>query len=287
MRGIVKVWVSVVVATLLIANVGYAQQKSTCRKIVDEMMVAIGEIKTMRYTLSQSERIDGELGSAKQDVKVAFNPFKLYIYNYAPNDGAEVLYIEGKNNGNALVNPGSFPYINLNLDPYGSILRKGQHHTMFESGFDYLKGIIQSAMDTTGEEFDKYFKLEGTGMQDGRACHKVVITFDAFGYVNYKVKKGQDIMDIAKELNVSEYMIVRKNEDVDWYDDVNEGQVIKVPNAYCKKSVFYIDKINKLPIKSEMFDDKGLFEKYGVSNLKVNTIITDAEFDEDFEDYDF
>ncbi|MBL4656827.1 MAG: DUF1571 domain-containing protein [Flavobacteriales bacterium] len=278
---------ALIMVTTVIALEVSGQQRSQCRKIIDDMMISIGKVKTLRYTLAQNERVDGELGSAKQDVKVTFNQFKLYIYNYEPNDGAEVLYIEGTNGGDALINPGSFPYINLNLDPYGSLLRKGQHHTMHESGFNYLKGIIQFAVDTAGEDFDKYFKLEGTAMHDGIACHKVVITFEDFKYVDYKVKRGEDLIDIGRARHISEFMIMRENDDVDWYDDVKEGQIIKIPLVYAKKSVLYIDKVRKLPIKQEMSDDKGLFERYSMTKLKVNTVITDEEFDEDFSDYDF
>ena len=272
---------------IVIPIVTNAQQKSECKRVIDEMMIAIGKIKTLRYTLSQNERVKGKMGSAKQDVKVTFNPFKLYIYNHEPNEGAEVLYIEGTNDGDALVNPGSFPYFNLNLDPYGSLLRKGQHHTLHESGFDYLKSIIQFAVDTAGKDFDKYFKLEGTAIHDGRACYKVVITFDNYKYVNYKVKKGQDVLDIAKERMVSEFMILRENKDVDWYDDVKEGQIIKIPIVYAKRSILWIDKVKYLPIKQEMYDDKGLFERYSMSNLRVNPPIAPEEFTEDYKDYDF
>jgi len=287
MSGCTRIVVGLLISGVLMANGSSAQQKSECRRIIDEMVHTIDGVRSLRYTLSQNERVDGVLGSAKQDVKVTFNPFKLYIYNYEPNDGAEVLYVEGHNNGDALINPGSFPYINLNLDPMGSLLRKGQHHTMLESGFNYLNGIIKFAMDTAGADFDKYFKLDGTAFHDGRACHKVVVAFDDFNYVNYKVKRGQTVLDIATERMVSEYMIVRENDDVDDYYDVSEGQVIKVPVVYARRTVLYIDKVKHLPIKQEMSDDKGLFERYSMTNLKVNLTIAPEEFQEDYKDYDF
>jgi hypothetical protein len=287
MRSYRKESLGLLIGFLLVTNVSLAQQKPECRKVVDEMIRTIGTIKSLRYTLTQAERVDGKLGSTKQDFKIIFHPLKLYIYSYEPNDGAEVLYIEGQNDGDALVNPASFPYINLNLDPMGSLLRRGQHHTMFESGFNYLSNIIKFAIDTAGADFDKYFKLDGTVFHDGRACHKVVITFDDFKYVDYKVKKGQTVLDIATERMVSEYMIVQVNDDIDNYYDVKEGQVIKIPILYAKRTVLYIDKVKHLPIKQEMSDDKGLFERYSMTNLKVNPTIAPEEFQEDYKDYDF
>jgi len=287
MQKFIKISLLIIIGSSLSANMAFAPQKSECRRIIDEMMVAIGKIKTLRYTLTQNERVDGKLGQAKQDVKVSFNPFKLYIYTHEPDKGAEVLYVEGTNDGDALVNPASFPYINLNLDPYGSLLRRNQHHTLFESGFNYLGDIIQFAIDTAGADFDKYFKLMGTATYDGRLCHKVIVTFADFKYVNYTVKKGQTVLDIAKAKMISEFMIVQENDDVDDYDDIKEGQVIKIPIVYAKRSVLYIDKVKHLPIKQEMSDDKGLFERYAMSNLRVNTVIAPEEFTEDYKDYDF
>ena len=33
-----------------------------------------------------------------------------YMLNESPKEGAEILYLEGKNDNKALVNPNSFPY---------------------------------------------------------------------------------------------------------------------------------------------------------------------------------
>ena len=57
--------------------------------------------------------------------------------------------------------------------------------------------------------------------------------------------------------------------------------------VYAKKSVVYIDRINYLPLKQEMYDDKGLFEKYEFLNLKINPTIYEEEFTEGFKDYNF
>jgi len=263
------------------------QETLDCESIINKMITAIDKIETLRYTLNINERIDGRMISGKQDVKLVVNPFKVYVYSQIPNEGAEVLWVSGKNGGDALVNPAAFPYINLNLDPYGSIMRKDQHHTLHKSGFNYLKKIIEFAIDTAGADFDNYFLFKGIATVGNRDCYKVVIEYDSFNYLNYTVRKGQTILDIAQERLLSEYMIVSVNPDVDDYDDISEGQIIKIPVVYIKKSVLHIDKINYLPIKQEMYDEKGLFEKYEFSNLKINSIILEEEFTEGYKDYNY
>src|SRR5688572_17095578 len=92
------------------------------RELVAKVFESIENVKTLRYNLQCNERINGRIQHTESQVKLQVAPRKLYLSLKGP----EVLWISGKNNGNALVNPGAFPYINLNLDPYGSLMRKDQ-----------------------------------------------------------------------------------------------------------------------------------------------------------------
>ena len=263
------------------------KENTSPREIIDEMLSSIGRIKSLKFKLVQEERIGDKLISSEKDIKLTLSPLKIYLYNYFPDKGAEVLWVEGKNDGNALINPNSFPFFNLNLDPYGKILRKNQHHTVFELGFDYLAQIIRTAMNKVDHDIDKYCKYEGTIKWNNVLCHKLVIEYDDFKYIPYTVQKDETVVSIAKKLNVGEYMIVEINPAVDFYDDVKQGQQIKAPNAYAKKTILYIDKRNNLPIVQMMYDEKGLYEKYEFHNLQVNPIISAEEFTREYKDYDF
>ncbi len=96
------------------------------RELIDKIFAAVDNVKTVRYNLQCNERIKGKMQHTESKVKLQISPRKLYLYI----KGIEVLWVQGQNNGNALVNPNSFPYINLNLDPYGSLMRADQHHTI-------------------------------------------------------------------------------------------------------------------------------------------------------------
>lgn len=202
--------------------------------------------------------------------------------------GPEVLWVEGKNNGNALVNPNGFPYINLNLDPMGSILRENQHHTINEIGFDYYASIVRSSIKFAGPKFDVYFKLNGEITWNKRACYSVTADYPEFKYVDYTVKKGEDLIKIARTLCVSEFMVQEANNDkVSDYYDVSEGQVIKVPILYGKKTELLIDKQYMLPINTKVYDGKGLFESYEYDILLVDPPLKDEEFTKGYKDYHF
>ena len=253
------------------------------REIIDQMLKAVDNVKTLTYHLKVNERIKGTILSTQSVVKLQRSPRKLYLFLYGP----EVLWIEGKNNGNALVNPGAFPFFSLNLDPYGATLRKDQHHTIHEVGFDYLSDIIRASVKKTGDKFDRNFLFIGEEKGGARACYKIIITYPEFAFNNYTVKKGEDLVAIARKFKISEYMILENNPAVDNFSNVKEGQQIKIPNAYGKLTTLLIDKEYLLPIFNKIFDDKGLFESYEYQELKVNVKIPEEEFTKEFKGYHF
>lgn len=255
----------------------------TVQKLFEEVLSSIANIKTMRYKLQCNERIKGHMQYTESSVKLQISPRKLYIAVRGP----EVLWIEGKNNGDALVNPGTFPYINLNLDPNGTLMRKDQHHTINEMGMLYLADILKDGIRRAGNNMEKYFTIVGEDKHDGHDCYKVSISFHDFAWQPYTVKAGENMTTIAHKLHVSEYMILENNKKYGWYTDVKPGDVIKVPDAYAKFTLLMIDKELMLPVNNKVFDDKGLFETYEYFNLKINEPIADEEFSKNYKGYHF
>ncbi len=252
-------------------------------ELLKNIFSAIQNLKTLRYNLQCNERIKGRLQHTESKVKLQISPRKLYLYI----KGIEVLWCEGTNNGNALVNPGSFPYINLNLDPNGSLMRKDQHHTINEMGYNYLEDIIRDGLRKSADKVDKHFIYLGEENYDNRPCYKLSITFPEFAWNSYTVKKGETLITIARKLHVSEYMVMENNPGISWYNDIEEGDVIKVPNYYSKLTLLLIDKEYFLPVNNKVFDDKGLFETYEYHNMEVNKPIDPKEFTKHFEGYNF
>ncbi|MBX7181611.1 MAG: DUF1571 domain-containing protein [Bacteroidia bacterium] len=264
----------------------HAQQIPDKKELTEKMLASIKTLKTLKFHLWKQERLKGKMEIGEQEVKMFVKPFKVYLYNYLPNVGAEVLFIEGKNNNKALVNPNSFPWANLNLDPYGDILRKGQHHTLFELGFEYTGGLLADVYKKFGPKLNEYCTIEGSIKFANRDCWKVVLENKEYKLVDYTVLPGEDLIKIAKKLWVSEYALLEINNLRD-YDGVKPGQKIKVPNSYAKRVVLYIDKINHLPIYQQLFDEKGLFAEYKYSNLVINPKLAEEEFTEDYKGYHF
>lgn len=253
------------------------------KTIMNNMLTAITSVKTLKYHLKNSERIKGELHHTESVVKLQTHPRKIYLFL----NGPELLWIEGENNGHAFVNPGAFPYINLNLNPYGYLMRKDQHHTIHEMGYIYLSETLQAVMKKAGNDFDSWFSYDGEERVNNRTCYKITISYPGFSYKTYEVKKNENLITIARKLYVAEYMILENNPAIKDYYDVKEGDKILVPTGYAKTTVLFIDKLYYLPISIKIYDDKGLFESYDYYSLQVNPEITDEEFTKEFKEYNF
>jgi LysM repeat protein len=264
-----------------------AQTLPTHVELFDKMMASIANVKTMKFRLVKNERmISGKMAPGDQQVKMQVNPFKCYLKIAVPNEGAEVLFIKGTNDNNALVNPNAFPYMNLNLDPYGDILRKDNHHTIHELGFIYTGELLKDAFDRYKHKINEFMKNEGIIKWDGRDVYKIVLDNKDYVLNDYTVLAGEDLIKIARKKKVSEYNLMEIN-GLKNYTSVKAGQVIKVPITYAKRIIVYIDKLTTLPIYQELYDNKGLLATYEYHNLLVNPVITDAEFTKDYKDYGY
>lgn len=283
--GYIGLYLTVISICLLLPSFSPQKKKVVynSKEILNGVLESISNIKTMRYNLQCNERIKGKMQHTESQVKLQISPRKLYLSLKGP----EVLWLEGANDGDALVNPGAFPYMNLNLDPYGSLMRKDQHHTIHEMGLHYLAEILKDGIRRAGDKFDKYFVILGEEKYDGRDCYKLSIAFPDYSWKSYMVKSGENITSVARKLHVSEYMILEKNSEVAWFNDVKPGQIIQVPDAYAKLTILLIDKTLLLPVNNRVFDDKGLFETYEYYNLQINPPISSEEFTKDYKDYNF
>lgn len=261
-------------------------QHANCKDIVERMIKAIDETKTLSFNFKQLARINNSMKKSELNARIQVNPRKIYIQMTYPKERVELLYNSEKSD-KVLVKPNSFPFIPIELDPFNNLLREDNHHTIFELGYTFMGAVIKQAVTVAGKDFDKYFECKGTVNFEGRECFAVVITYDDFKFIDYTVKPGENLRKIAHDKKISDYMILENNPKIKDYDDVKPGQVIKIPNGYAKKTILYIDKEHYLPIMMAMFDDKGLYERFEYRNLKVNPKFPDTEFLKHHKDYGF
>jgi hypothetical protein len=253
--------------------------------VTNKMITAISLGKSYQYIMKSTERIEGKMYVNKILTKVNENPKKVFIDNIeGENKGVQVLYVKGERDNKVLINK----LFGIKLDPFNGLIRKDQHHTVLESGFSLLLNSIKDAKKRATDQgaFDQIFKLVGTVIYDGMACYKLELIDPTFTYVDYTIASGETLYSISMKKNVCEQLIVEKN-GFSGFNSGKEGSVIKIPSSYAKKTILYIDKTNYFPIYQEMYDEKGMFEKYEFTSFKLNPTFSAIDFSEDNPAYNF
>ena len=261
---------------------GAAEDQVTAKIIVLRMIAEAEALRTLSFDLKIQERGDGKYRNSVSFIKIQRVPRKVYM----KLNGPELLYVSGWNGGKVLVNPGGFPYINLNLEANSMTLHKDQHHTINEVGFDYLTDIISDAIKKSGDKFDASFKYLGDVVWNSRACYKITITDNDYKFGSYITRENESLISIARKLKVSEYKIAELNKISD-FGPVKASKVLIVPSSYARTTELLIDKLNGLPISSKVYDNDGLFESYDYTNLKINPVFASDEFSKSFKGYGF
>ena len=211
----------------------------------DNMIKSIDTINTLEYEFHAKELIKGEILYTHSIVKLQKEPFCVYNYIIAPDKGVEVLFV--RENKLALVNPNGFPFINLKLDPYGELIRKNQHHTLYDTGFDNVKNIVLSVIELLRKSPEKYILNLGVKKINNTECQGLKVVNPDFSFSEYIVQKGENVELIAKKFNLSSYLILQEN-NLSFYNDIALGDKILIPNSYGEQFEIWIDLQSSLPI---------------------------------------
>lgn len=254
--------------------------------IVQQMFGHTKKISSMQYTMKKEERIGDEIISQESFAKVTYEPYRAYTKQLAPKEGVEALYVEGKNKNQAFINPNGFPWLTLSLDPYGKIMRKKQHHTILDAGYRHVISILEFLFQKYGEEAAKMATLTEVE-RDGEPCWKVVFENPKYTEKKQVFQQNETVMSWAQKQKLSEYMILLLNPQLDGYDASLKGKAVVLPNDYCPKMTLVIEKQRMIPLLMEVYDRKGLYERYEYSDVTINPSFTEMEFSPEYKEYGF
>lgn len=255
----------------------------TTAQLITRLTSAIQGLSTIRCNAEARERIGTKAAPDYTAMKIAYNPYRVYLKN---RKGVEVLYVAGQNDNEAMVYPAAFPYITLNLDPKGSLMRKGQHHTVLQAGFGMIADLLNGPDGKADNVFTRSFRYAGDSTAQGQPCYVLRSDYPQFRYVAYRVGKNETIGSVAARFGCGEYRIVERNNlSVD--SKLTEGQVLQVPNAYGRRVLVVVNAKTYLPASVTVYDERGLYEKYNFLDVVANQPIPAAEFSKDYKGYKF
>ena len=271
-------------------NFSYSQEnkdEKAPRWIIGKMHKAIQQHTDLRFTLFRAERINDKYIKGSFDGKLKTNPFKIYFKNNYPNEGVEILYKNGENSNRAWVNPNSFPYLTLSFHPENKLICAGGHHTFKMVGFSTFDGLLLNYETKYQEDFYKYINYLGKVKWKDMVCYKFMFKHPEYKILKYRTKRGETLKTIAfsKGLNIAK--LKELNNKINPEEELREGKEILITNTYEKEVLFYIDSKSFLPVYQEIYDEKGLYEKYAYSNLEYDKPIPEKEFSIYYKNYNF
>jgi len=202
-------------------------------------------IQDYSCTVVKRERIDGKLGEHEyMFAKIRQRPFSVYLLFLGPDSvkGQEVIYVDGRNDGNMLAHAGSGVRAMVgmvSLKPQSMLAMAGNRYPITELGVENLtKRLVEVA------EHDKHFgecdvNFYPNAKVNGRICTCIQVA--------HPVPRRNFRFHLARVFIDDELMVPIRYEAYDWPQEQG-GQPV-------------------------------LMEEYTYMNVKINNGFTDADFD--------
>ena len=248
------------------------------------MFDSIKNIRTLAYEVNVLERGNHGYIRVRSNIKLNCHPHKLYLIN--PDKNLEILYDQTKSPDKALVKLPALSFISVMLDPNGSIMRKNQHYTILELGFEIIAKSLALVIAKDPEGIAN-FNWRGKCVKNNHNCYLIEYNNPKFDYIPYTVGNKETVSYIAGKLLVNEHIVRHKNNLINNFNYLKEGQIIQVPNLYLKRAVLYIDEKTMLPVSISTFDDREMYESYDFNEVVINKHFSTEDFDRNNKNYHF
>jgi hypothetical protein len=228
------------------ASVAGAHPLQPALEIAQKGLAGIrANIQDYSATVVKRERIDGKLGEHEyMFAKIRQQPFSVYLYFLGPDSvkGQEVIYVDGRNDGNMLAHAGSGVRAmmgTVSLKPQSMLAMQGNRYPITELGVENLtRRLVEVA------EHDKQFgecevNFYPNAKVNGRICTCIQVV--------HPVPRRNFRFHLARVFIDDELTIPIRYEAYDWPQQPG-GQPV-------------------------------LMEEYTYMNVKTNNGFTDADFD--------
>jgi hypothetical protein len=141
------------------------------------------KVKDYSANLIRRERIDGRLLDHQyQFIKVRHSPLSIYVYYQSPKRGSELIYVEGKNDGQLWAHEtGANARLvgTVSLDPEGPRARKESRYPITQAGLKPLALHVIAKAENDQQYGECEVKVFPDAKINGRPCLSVQITHPA------------------------------------------------------------------------------------------------------------
>ena len=211
------------------------------------------KVEDYSATVVKRERIDGKLGEHEyMFAKIRQKPFSVYLTFLGPDSvkGQEVIYVDGRNDGNMLAHAGSGVRAlvgTVSLKPQSMLAMSGQRYPITELGVENLTNRLVEVARHDSQFADCEVNFYPNAKVNGRVCTCVQVT--------HPQPKKNFRFHLARVFIDDELTIPIRYESYDW------------------------------PL--EAGGQPQLMEEYTYMNMKINNGFTDADFDPKHSAYKF
>ncbi len=218
-------------------------------------------VRDYQCTLVKREQINGKLLDQEfmftkirheQQTPQGKVPFSVYMYFLKPSSvkGREVLYVEGRNNGNLMAHEGGalLKHVTVSLNPTSSLAMRNNRYPITDIG---IKNLLVRLIEVAEEDM-QYGECEvkfynGTAKINGRVC-TVIEVIHPVPRSNFRFHKAHIFID-------DELQVPIRYASWDW--------------------------------PAQQGGEPPLLEEYTYMNMQLNNGFTDADFDPKNENYAF
>lgn len=199
-------------------------------------------------TMYKQERVAGTLTDGQQiEMKVKHEPFSVYMNWLSGDRGRQLIYVDGENDGNLLVQPGGIKGRLtgvISLDPEGALALSESRHPVTNIGILSLAELILQYQEKDLERGEGFVaELHDNQQYEGRDCYLVRCEYKSPEF-NEDYRKS--VIYIDKELSL----------------------------PVCVKNFTWVRDADP-----EKIDEESLVEFYAYTNIEFNQELTTADFD--------
>lgn len=259
----------IIVAFALLGMTNGNYQQAT--HILEKMHSHLEGIDAHSYRLELLERrMGGEMHRGEMKIFAQEQPIKIQLEMLKPTEGAMIEY-DANEKGIAVVTPRKWlPAIKFRQDIHSKLLRPG-HYAIDETRLTYIDEIIRKTEGVFRQRgiYTQGLAYQGTNLINGKTSHCIAFEDDAYHIQTYTAKAEEKLLDLAKQKLIPPYKIRELNPFLKDYNDLPAGKALQLPSSYAKRTVLYVSAKSYLPNRLEVYDEKGLFERFDFYEVKI------------------
>lgn len=235
--------------------------------ILDELNSILTNAKEVNLKVTKAELFDDEVKYGESILHYNFKEDKTYIRTIKPKADLEITYSPNLKN-EAEVHADFFPFITVNLDIYGFLMLRDQHHPVSHVNFKYFLNLIIHYISKVKLN-DQCRIIDGKD-GNGTDVWKLHFSTENNGELSYQIKEKQTFIELITSKKLNPYLVLQLNPNISGYGHIlKENESITLTEHYADRAEMLISKTHHVPVEMKFWRKNELFEHYVFSDISL------------------